>query len=317
LRIVSFLPSATEILYALGCGEKLVGVTHECDYPRAAQRKPRMIEPSFDSGAMTSKAIDQKIVELARSGKEIFLVNEKLMKKANPDLIIAQGICDVCSPYTTEVNKALDLFETKPDVLVLNPTSVSGILESIMQVARKVGRESEGERLVVSLRTRIQFIKAITHEEKRRVLCLEWLDPPFTAGHWVPEMVEMAGGVHGLSSKGESSRRMGFEEAVEFDPDLIALMPCGFNVSRTILESRLLASRKEWNSLRAVRDGNIYVVDSNSYFSKPGPRTITGLEILAKIVSPSKTQNIKVPGDSYTRLAIVSVKPRYTHRPGS
>jgi iron complex transport system substrate-binding protein len=244
------------------------------------------------------------------------VLNEKVMADAKPDLIITQGLCEVCSPFNKELERAVDLLDAKPEVLVLNPHDLNGILGSIMQVASKVGRTKEGEKLVVSLQARIDAIKALVSGHRRRALCLEWLDPPFTAGHWVPEMIELAGGLNGLSSKGEHSRRMDLKEAIDFDPEVIFLMPCGFNVDRTVLELESLEENEKWNSLRAVRSGDVYALDSNSYFSKPGPRIITGLEILAKILTPSaKTKKeIKVPIGSYRKVPIASGRLRYKHR---
>lgn len=302
MRIVSFLPSATETLYELGLGASITGVTHECNYPPAATKKPQVIHSSFDQSRMSGKEIDAKIVELVRSGKDIYSVDEKLLKKANPGLIVAQGLCEVCSPFTKEIGRAVGLLDGKPDVLVLDPHDLDDILVSVMDIAQEVGRVKEGSKLVASLQKRIDAVRAVKIKEKPRVMCVEWVDPLFTAGHWVPQMVEYAGGVNGASVAGEQSRRMDIEEIARFDPDIIVMMPCGFGLSRTVDEMKVLQSNERWNALAAVMKGNVYAVEAGSYFSKPGPRTVTGLEILAKIMHPKEASKIKVPKNSFKKV---------------
>ena len=309
MRIVSFLPSATETLYELGVGSDIVGVTHECVFPAQARKKPRVIRPAFEPGRMTGRQIDSKIVELVRSGNDIYVVDDKVLKRASPDLIVAQGLCEVCSPFTKEIGRAVSILGGRPDVLVLDPHDLHDILVSVMDVAEKVGRVREGRRLVASLQKRIDAVRNMNVKSKPRVLCIEWLDPLFTAGHWVPQMVEYAGGINGLSSTGEPSRRMEIDEAVQFDPDIIVLMPCGFEIPRTLKELPPLARNEKWKSLRAVRNGNVYAVNANAYFSKPGPRTVAGLEILAKILHPKNSLRIKIMKGSHKKVptsAIVS-----------
>ncbi len=301
-RIVSFLPSATEILYELGVGDLVVGVTHECDFPDDAKRKPRVIHSSFDQGKMNSKQIDKKIVELLHSGSDIYEVDDMVLSKANPDLIVAQGLCEVCSPFTKEIDRAVSILKKKPEIVILNPRNLDDILQSILEVAKYVGRETEAQDMVNSLRKRIEYVKNKITGMRSKVLCIEWLDPLFTAGHWVPEMVETAGGINGISTIGESSRRMKIQEVAAFDPDMIVLMPCGFDISRMLKEYTILANNIEWKSLRAVKNNKIFAVDANSYFSKPGPRIITGLEILAKIIHPELFGNLQVPQDSFVQI---------------
>ncbi len=305
MRIVSFLPSATETLYQLGAGGQIVGVTHECKFPAQARKKPKVIRPSFDPEHMTGRQIDSKIVELMRSGKDIYIVDDKVLKKASPDLIVAQGLCEVCSPFTKEISRAVSVLGGRPDVLVLDPHDLDDILVSIMDVAEKVGRVREGRRLVASLQKRIDVVRnmKIITKSRPRVLCIEWLDPLFTAGHWVPQMVEYAGGINGISVAGEPSRRMEIDEAVQFNPDIIVLMPCGFEIPRTLKELPALARNEKWKSLRAVKSNNVYAVNANAYFSKPGPRTVVGLEILAKILHPEASRHIRVPKDSYLKIS--------------
>lgn len=303
MRIVSFLPSATETLYELGAGSQVVGVTHECNYPSQARKKPRVIRSSFDPGQMTGRDIDSKIVELMRTGKDIYILDENTLKRVSPDLIVAQGLCEVCSPFTKEINRAVSLLGGRPDLLVLDPHDLDDILVSIMDVAEKIGKVREGRKLVASLQKRIDRVRSIMKLKRRpKVLCVEWIDPLFTAGHWVPQMVEYAGGINGLSSAGEPSRRMDIDEAVQLDPDAIVLMPCGLDIDQTLQELPTLTGNEKWKSLQAVKNGNVYAVNANAYFSKPGPRIIVGLEIIAKILHPETSGPIGVPKGSYKKI---------------
>jgi len=308
--IVSFLPSATEILYEIGASSQILGVTHECNYPFDAKSKPRVINSSFDASIMSSKEIDNKIVELFSNGNDIYIVNDDLLKELKPDIIVAQGICEVCSPFTKEIKRAISLLGYTPKVIILDPRNISDILDNIQKLSTNIGKIKEGEKIVNSLKDRINKIQNITEikikkgEDLPQILCLEWLDPFFTSGHWVPDMVEMAGGRNGLSKSKEQSRRTSLEEIKQFDPDKIILMPCGFNIDRTIKEYKntALNKRHEWNNLRAIKNNELYAVDAGSYFSKPGPRTITGIEILAKIISPNEIKDIEIPENSYLKL---------------
>ena len=302
-RIVSFLPSATELIFELGFQDKLYGVTHECLYPINAKLKPRVIESVFDSDNLSSRQIDDKIMELMSSGKNIFKLNHDELVNANPDLIISQEICEVCSAHTNQVNDAIDILEHKPDVLTMNPHDIEGILLTIMDISKKIGAAQEGEDLVGALRTRIKYIKNKNFNRRPNVLAIEWIEPFFTAGHWVPEMIELVGGKNLISKKGEHSRKMLLDEIIKIDPELIILMPCGFNVERTIKEYKnILEKNSEWNSLRAVKEKKVFIVDANSFFSKPSLRTIIGIEILAKIIQPEIFNELKVPVKSYTKI---------------
>jgi iron complex transport system substrate-binding protein len=311
-RIVSFLPSATEILYEIGAGSQIIGVTHECNYPEGAKSKPKIINSAFDASTMSSKEIDDKIGELFSNGKDIYIINDNFLKELRPDIIVAQGICEVCSPFTKEIKRAISILGYNPELIILDPSGISDILDNIYEISQSVGKIKKGQNLVKSLEEKINKIKKITELKTNKkvlpkILCLEWIDPFFTAGHWVPEMVEIAGGINGLSKPKEQSRRTSLKEIKRFDPDKIILMPCGFNIDRTIKEyknTNTLNKNQEWNNLRAIKNNELYVVDAGSYFSKPGPRTITGIEILAKIISPNEFNNIQTPENSYSKLII-------------
>jgi len=302
MKLVSFLPSATEILYELGVGDDVLAVTHECNYPVEAKTKPRVIHSSFDPQKMSSQEIDKRVIELVSSGQDIYILDEQVLKKANPDLIVAQGICEVCSPYTREIDKAVSLLGGRPEVLVLDPKNLDDILQNIITVGEKVDRKEKAKDFVLKLEKRISHIKDTSKISRPKVMCIEWLDPLFSAGHWVPQMVEIAGGINGISATGDKSRKMQIDEIIQFDPDIIILMPCGFDVSRTILEYEKLSEDKQWKKIKTVSRGEVYAVNANEYFSKPGPRTVTGLEILAKIIHPDTFRNLQVPKQSIQKI---------------
>ena len=303
-RIVTFLPSATELIYSLGAEDKLFGVTHECNYPNGAKTKPRVISSVFDPATMSSKQIDDKICQLMTEGKEIYNLNEENLLSARPDLIISQDICEVCSAHTDHVNKAVAMLEIKPEVYTMDPHDIDEILVSIKDVSKMIGKEKEGNELVDSLSKRLEFVKSKTFEKKPKVVAIEWIDPFFTSGHWVPEMIKAAGGQNLISSEKIPSRKMQLEEIKNANPDIVVLMPCGFNVKRTIDEyGKVLSNNKEWNGLKAVKENNVYAVDANSYFSKPSLRTVTGVEILARIFHQEAFEDLQLPEDSYMKIS--------------
>jgi len=302
MKIVSFLPSATEILFELGVLDQVKAVTHECNYPVQAKSKPQVIHSSFDPNKMSSHEIDNKVVQLVKTGQDIYILDEQVLKNADPDLIVAQGICEVCSPYTREINRAVTLLGGKPEVIILDPKNLDDILQNVIQIGDKVQRQENAKNFVAKLQKRIDFIKNTQLSSRPKVLCIEWLDPLYTAGHWVPQMVDIAGGINGISSTGEKSRRMEVDEIVKFDPDIVILMPCGFDLLRTKTEYEKLLENEKWRKLRAVTQGQIYAVNANEYFSKPGPRTVTGLEILAKIIHPDTFHDLSIPEDSIQRI---------------
>ena len=302
-RIVTFLPSATELIYSLGADDKLFGVTHECNYPNGARTKPRVISSVFDPASMSSKQIDDKICQLMTDGKQIYNLNKENLLNAKPDLIISQNICEVCSAHTEHVKMAVDMLEKKPEVYTMDPHDVDEILVSIRDISKMIGKKKEGNELVDSLAKRLEFIKSKTFEERPNVVAIEWVDPFFTSGHWIPEMIESAGGENLISTEKMPSRKMELEEIKEANPDIIVMMPCGFDVKRTVSEyNSVLTNNPDWNELKAVKEKNVYAVDANSYFSKPSLRTITGIEILAKIIHPDIFDDLQLPGNSFTKI---------------
>ncbi|MGC1264075.1 MAG: cobalamin-binding protein [Nitrososphaeraceae archaeon] len=301
-RIVSFLPSATEILYLLGSQDQLFGVSHQCNFPPQAKNKPQVIKPVFDSESMTSMEIEEKIQELTRLQKDYFIIDFELLKEIRPDLIISQGLCEVCSPHTKETDKAIRYLDEKPQTLVLDPHNVDDILQNIIDVAKTVGKETDGRQIRASLTKRIENISTTFKSNKPKVICLEWFDPFYICGHWVPQMVEIAGGINGISITGEQSRKMDFSEIVEFDPDILIFLPCGLDLERIIREYESLSHNHQWNSLRAVQTDMVFALDALSYFSRPSPRIITGIEILAKIFNPQCFSNLITPSNAYVKI---------------
>lgn len=301
-RIVSFLPSATEIIYLLESQDLLFGVTHQCVCPTEAKSKPQIISSSFDSESMTSFQIEEKIQELSRMQNDVFIINFDLLKKIQPDLIISQALCDVCSPHNKELDKTMKFLDNKPQTLVLDPHNVEEIIESIMIIARAVGKEEDGLRIKDSLYKRIEKISNATKFKKPKVICLEWIDPIYICGHWVPQMVGIVGAINGISKVGERSSKIDFSQITQFDPDIIILLPCGLDLSKVFQECSYLQTNKQWQSLRAVQNGMVFAVDALSYFSRPGPSIITGIEILAKIINPESFPQLIVPSNSYNRM---------------
>lgn len=302
-RIVSFLPSATELIYELGAENMLYGVTHECKYPENAKTKPRVISSIIDSDKLSSKEIDKKTCQILSEKKEIFVLDEKNILKAEPDLIISQETCEACAAHNNQVNKAIQILQKKPMIHSMDPHNLQEIIESVNRIGKIIEKENEAKKITVDLEKRIEEIKKIIPKTKLRILAIEWIDPFFSAGHWIPEMIKNAGGENMISISGEYSRKISIKEITDSDPDIIIIMPCGFDIFRTTLEyNKILKDDKLWNALRAVKNKKVFAVDANSYFSKPSIRTITGLEILAKIIQPEQFLSLNVPENSFLQI---------------
>jgi iron complex transport system substrate-binding protein len=303
-RIVSFLPSATELLYEFGVEEKLFGVTHECRYPENAKLKPQVISSVINSDELTSNEINTITCTLLRDGKNIFELDKKNLLDANPDLIISQETCEVCAAYTTEVKTALEILPKKPELYSMDPHNLNDIIQSVIELGKILQKEEKSLEIVHYLRQRIENIQNSKNDKIPTVLAIEWIEPFFTAGHWIPEMIAFAGGINLISKTGEHSRRMDLEEVKNSDPDIIILMPCGFDTVRTLSEyDVILKNNPDWNSLNAVKNKQVFAVDANSFFSKPSIRTIEGLEILAKIIQPDKFKDLTVSVNSFSHIS--------------
>ena len=303
-RIVSFLPSATELLYEFGVDDKLFGVTHECKYPEGAKLKPQVISSVINSDDLSSNEINTITCTLLNEGKNIFELNKENLIDANPDLIISQETCEVCAAYTNQVKSALEILPNKPELYSMDPHNLKEIIQSVTKLGQILNKEKKSVEIVNSLERRIQHIQNSEKKLIPKVLAIEWIEPFFTAGHWIPQMIEFAGGINLISKTGEHSRRMDMDEVVNSKPDIIIFMPCGFDTDRTVQEyESILHNNPGWNSLQAVKNNQIYAVDANSFFSKPSIRTIDGLEILAKIIHPEKFKNLIVPDNSFLKIS--------------
>jgi iron complex transport system substrate-binding protein len=301
MRICSLLPGATEIAYLLGLGDQVVGVTHECDYPPDAKQKSVVVHSVIDSNRMSSQEIDCKVAELLHAGKGLYTIDERSFMDAAPDVIVTQGLCDVCALDYDDVVKAAQRLPRMPAIVSLNPHSLAEMLDDIMRVAAATQSEVAARALMQDLRERIDRVAMAEPKYRPRVVCLEWFEPLYVAGHWVPEMVALAGGFDTLGRKGEPSHRVEWQSVVDARPDVLLLMPCGFDTRRAIKESTPLRSLAGWNDLPAVKAGNVYALNGNAYFSRPGPRLVNGLEILARIIHPEPMTETFSPTEA-TRL---------------
>jgi iron complex transport system substrate-binding protein len=298
MRICSLLPGATEIAYLLGLGDRIVGVTHECDYPPDAKQKPVVVRSAIDANRMSGQEIDHKVAELLHAGKGLYSIDEEIFLDAAPDVILTQGLCEVCALDYHDVVKAAQRLPRMPSIVSLNPHSLAEILDDIMRVAVATQREVTAKALIQDFRERIDRVAMAEPKYRPRVVCLEWFEPLYVAGHWVPEMVALAGGFDALGRKGEPSHKVLWQEVVAARPDVILLMPCGFDTRRAIKESTPLRSLEGWNDLPAVKAGNVYALNGNAYFSRPGPRLVNGLEILARIIHQEQITETLSPGDA-------------------
>ena len=289
MRICSFLPSATEIVYALGLGDSLHGVSHECDYPEEARAKPRVVTSRIDSDRLGSAEIDRLVSELMSRGEPLYEVDAAALERARPDLVITQELCEVCAVSLDDVQAAIAGLPNAPQVISLDPHGVDDVLADVVRVGRAAGAVEKAEQVAAAARDRLDRARAAVSQSGTQpsVVCVEWLDPLIVAGHWVPEMVALAGGVDGLAQPGGPSRRVEFDELAACDPDVLVLMPCGMDADRAAAEFDGLPDREGWQGLSAWKDGAVYAVDSGSLFSRSGPRLVDGVELLAAILHPS------------------------------
>jgi iron complex transport system substrate-binding protein len=285
VRICSLLPSATEILFALGLGDSVAGVTHECDFPPDAAKKPPLIRPRVDPDAMPAE-LDRQVMEIVARGESIYAVDAELLRTISPDLIVTQDLCHVCAASPDDLASALTRLSKQPRILTLTPHSLADVWDDIRRVGEATGRRREAQALAITLEQRVAAIemKAARAVTQPRALCLEWLDPFYVGGHWVPEMVAKAGGEDVLGRAGEPSFRVTSEQVAESRADVIVIMPCGYNLPRVVAESSIERLLESWGDLPAVRNRQVFAVDANSYFSRPGPRLADGVAILAEIL---------------------------------
>jgi len=301
VRIVSLVPAGTEIAYALGAGGELVAVTHDCDYPAAVRALPRITRSTIAPGS-DSFAIDTQVRAAVERGESTFHLDVAALAAARPDLLLGQTLCEVCAVTVAQLPATL---VPAPAVVPLDGHSLDGIFADIARVGDALDRTEAATRLVAELRGRIARMKALVAGERRpSVVCLEWLAPLFNAGHWVPEQVALAGGEDLLGTPLVPSIDVRWADLAAADPEFLFLLPCGFDAERAVTEARVLTERREWQELRAVRNGNVHVLDGNAYFSRPGPRVVDGIELLASLLHPGR-----VPPPPEARVLIPPVSP--------
>ena len=287
MRIVSLLPSATELCYALGLGDQLAAVTHECDFPEAALAKPHATRNVLPAGLDDPAEIDRQVAERVVEGLPIYELDVALLQRIDPDLILTQRLCEVCAVSYEDVLAVARQLPHEPRIVSLEPHSLDEMLESLTQLGEITGRAATAAAVVTALRQRLQWVASLLPSGVRpRVACLEWLDPPMAGGHWVPEMVELAGGEDVLGRRGRPSHYLRWEEIVAAQPEVLVLMPCGYDLPRSVQEAERLRTRPELAELPAVRSGNVYAVDGSGYFNRPGPRLVEGVVMLAGLLHP-------------------------------
>jgi iron complex transport system substrate-binding protein len=299
-RIVSLLPAATETLFALGLGDQVVGVSHECDFPPAARSRSVVIHSRIPKDA-SPQEIDRLVREFSARGESIYAVDAAALRRLAPDLIITQDLCHVCAASPEDLSALLATFDPRPELLCLNPADLGDVWRDILWIGEQTFRGHEAERLLESIGEKLAAIDREVGETvcRPRSVFLEWLEPLYAGGHWVPEMIELAGGFDVLGKTRRPSFRVSFEEIIAAQPDMLIVAPCGYSAEQAGREYRSLSFPREWQDVPAVRNQRIFALDANSYFSRPGPRLVTGLEILGKLfhsginVSPEAEQSIQ------------------------
>ncbi|HET9176727.1 MAG TPA: cobalamin-binding protein [Terriglobia bacterium] len=287
MRICSLLPSATEILFELGAGDSVAGVTFECDFPPEARNKRVVVRTRLEHSEDPVE-IDRQVQDFVARGESLYEIDRAAVQAIEPDLIITQDLCHVCAASPGDLASVLSDLRRKPEVLSLNPQSLGDVWKDILAVGSAIGRTGQARELVDELEGRVlAVVQAVSGSSTRpRVACLEWLDPVYVAGHWVPEMVACAGGVDVFGKAAEPSFRQTWEAVLKANPEVIVIMPCGYGLQQAVKDFNIMTPPEGWESIQAVRDGRVYGVDASGYFSRPGPRLAGGVEILASILHP-------------------------------
>lgn len=295
-RVVSFLPAATEMLCALGLADRLVGVSHECDYPPEARARPIVVRNALDLEHMTLAEIDTAVAARIGAGESLYEVDETLLRELAPDLILTQDLCQVCAPSGNEVTRVLRTLPETPEILWLTPHTLAEIEENVRRLGDATGATDAAEAMIARGRERIAAVRErVGDVPLRRVFFMEWVDPVYCGGHWVPEMIEIAGGTDRLARRGTDSVRTAWDDVIAWAPEVMIVAPCGFHLAQAADQARRLAAQPGWSDIPAVREGRVYAVDANAYFARPGPRVIDGVELLAHVIHPECTPASGVP----------------------
>jgi iron complex transport system substrate-binding protein len=308
MRICSLIPGATEVVAALGLADRLVGISHECDFPASIRHIPVMIEPLVGTDGGSGREIDRQVKELVASGQRLYRLNEDAFCRARPDLILTQDLCHVCSITPDQLTRAIESLQHRPEVLTFSPTTLDDMIHDIERIADAADVSAKGRVLTKELRRRVDHVRAEIGSTplRPRVVCLEWLNPLYVAGHWVPEMVELAGGRDVLGSQNAPSHETTWHTVKAARPDVILVMPCGYSVERTLNELRHIGQAGDAWQQACQRRTELYVVDASSFFSRPGPRLVDSIELLAAILHPTSdhpidpTKAIKLEATTFT-----------------
>lgn len=302
-RIVSFLPSATEMAFELGLGDQLLAVSHECDYPAAAKSKPVVVRPVLPVEHMAQAEIDAQVTQRLRDGQSLYELDAEAIRELSPDLILTQDLCQVCAASGNEATQLIASLTKQPRILSMTPKSLEGIFANVQELGEATGTAARARQLIVVARARLANVAIRTGVAARRVrvFCMEWLDPPYCCGHWVPEMIDFAGGTDELARRGTDSVRIAWERVRSFAPEVLVVMPCGYGLARAATLAQSLRHLPGWQELPAVRSGQAYVVDANSYFARPGLRVVEGTVLLAHLLHPHLVEWDGPPG-AFRRL---------------
>jgi iron complex transport system substrate-binding protein len=307
MRVVSLLPSATEILFALGLDREVVGVSHECDFPPQVRGKRVVIHSRIPHDASPAE-IDRLVREFVSRGESVYAVDAERLETLAPDLIVTQDLCHVCAASPDDLATALARFDRRPEILCLNPQDLGDVWRDILWVGEETGRGLRAEALVKQIGTRLGVLESqlAVLSQRPRVGFLEWLQPFYVGGHWVPEMVELAGAEDVFGSKGTPSFRVALEQIIDAAPEILLISPCGYGAERARDEYRSMTFPENWQSIPAVRHNRVYALEANSFFSRPGPRLITGIEALAKLFHPA----IEVPREAKSAVLPIALEAR-------
>ena len=303
MRILSLVPAATELLFALGLGDRVVGVTHECDWPDEATGRPRVTASLVQSGDLSSGEIDEAVAEAAGNGRPLYAIDEELWAELEPDVVVMQELCDVCAVTAGQVEGAVRARSLAVDVVDYSPSTLEEIVTAVAAIGRRLGAEGEGEELAAGMRSRLERVAAALAavETSPRVFVTEWLEPPYSAGHWVPDMVASAGGIDVAGMSGEPSYRMRWTDVTALEPDVVVLAPCGFDLDRTLSEVVPLDLSANLLGTPARQESRVFAVDANGTFSRPGPRVVDGVELLAHLLHPDAYPD---PGVAWSRIRL-------------